>query len=470
MFETSKFPAQLSLIGSADDEAGLAGRLDAATLGGAKAVFLAGSPDSTRTVLALEIETPLIDLTYAAEESPRARLRAPMVEPARHSVPADAVHVIASPAAIALALILNRLHPLHPIQRAVAHVFEPASERGKPGLDELQQQTVNLLSFKGQPKAIYDAQLAFNMLARYGESAPESLEDFELRIERHLATLLSASSRAPIPSIRLIQAPVFHGHSISLWVEFEENPGVAEVELALNGEHLDVRRDDQEPPNIIGITGQEGIAVGAVTLDRNHPQACWIWAAADNLRLMASNARGGGAAAAMTVRYAIAAMACLMLTSCGYHVSGKADLLPKRIQTIAIPAFGNATKNYKLSERMTGALTREFIARTRYRIVADPNQAEAILTGAVINSLSYATVYDPATNRASGAQVIVILQVTLTDRSNGAVLFTRPNFEVRERYEISVDARTYFEESDAAMERLSRDVARSVVSAVLENF
>ena len=71
---------------------------------------------------------------------------------------------------------------------------------------------------------------------------------------------------------------------------------------------------------------------------------------------------------------------------------------------------------------------------------------------------------------STGAQVIVILQVTLTDRSNGAVLFSRPYFEVRERYEISVDARTYFEESDVAMERLSRDVARSVVSAVLENF
>jgi hypothetical protein len=102
--------------------------------------------------------------------------------------------------------------------------------------------------------------------------------------------------------------------------------------------------------------------------------------------------------------------------------------------------------------------------------VAAPEQAEAVLTGAVINALSYSTVYDPLTNRASGAQVIVILQVTLTDRSNGAVLFSRPNLEVRERYEISVDARTYFEESDVAIERLSRDVARSVVSAVLENF
>ena len=160
----------------------------------------------------------------------------------------------------------------------------------------------------------------------------------------------------------------------------------------------------------------------------------------------------------------------ITLASCGYHVSGKADLLPKRIRTIAIPAFGNATTKIKLSERLASALTREFISRTRYRIVADPNQAEAILTGAVINFYSYPTIFDPASGRASSVQAAVILQVTLTDRSNNAVLFTRPNFEVRERYEISIDPRAYFEESDAAMDRLSRDVARSVVSAVLENF
>ena len=65
---------------------------------------------------------------------------------------------------------------------------------------------------------------------------------------------------------------------------------------------------------------------------------------------------------------------------------------------------------------------------------------------------------------------MVILQLSLTDRSNGAVLFNRPAMEVRERYEIATDPKAYFEESEAAMLRLSRDVARTVVSAVLENF
>jgi len=163
---------------------------------------------------------------------------------------------------------------------------------------------------------------------------------------------------------------------------------------------------------------------------------------------------------------------CLLaaaLTGCGYHVSGHADLLPKSIKTIAIPGFGNVTIRYKLADRVGAEITREFIQRTRYAVVADPKDADAVLTGAVVSFMSYPTTYDPETSRASGVQAIVNLQLLLLDK-NGKVLFHRPNMEIRERYEIAVDAKTYFDESGPAMDRLARDVARSVVSAVLENF
>ncbi|MBI1792469.1 MAG: hypothetical protein HYR60_33520 [Acidobacteria bacterium] len=162
-------------------------------------------------------------------------------------------------------------------------------------------------------------------------------------------------------------------------------------------------------------------------------------------------------------------LSLLCCTSCGYHLAGKADLLPKSIHTIAIPAFANVTTRYQLADRLSAALTREFISRTRYQIVADPAKADATLNGTVVSYVSYPTVIDQATSRATGVQAIVVLQVTLRDRA-GAVLYQRPNLEFRERYEISVDPRAYFEESEVAMERLSRDVARTVVSSVLENF
>lgn len=159
-----------------------------------------------------------------------------------------------------------------------------------------------------------------------------------------------------------------------------------------------------------------------------------------------------------------------LLASCGYHLAGRADVLPKRIQTIAVPAFGNVTTRYKVSDRLAAAITREFISRTRYNIIADPNQADAVLTGTMANFMAYPTIFDPVTGRASGVQVIVHLQVYLTDRSTGKAIFARPHMEFRERYEISVDQRSYFDESDVALDRLSRDVARTLVSAILEDF
>ncbi len=160
----------------------------------------------------------------------------------------------------------------------------------------------------------------------------------------------------------------------------------------------------------------------------------------------------------------------LTLSSCGYHVAGKADLMPKSVHTIAIPAFGNVTTRYKLTDHLPEAISREFIARSRFQVVPDQNDADAILRGAVINYIAYPTIFDQATGRASGLQVNLTMQISLVERATGKVLFTRPSFEMHQRYEISISPGAYFEESDAALDRLSRDVARDVVSAILENF
>jgi aspartate-semialdehyde dehydrogenase len=264
--------------------------LERENLESAGVIFLAGPRESVEKARELAPRAHLIDLTYTAEEMPNARLRAPMVEPAGYRTTAGSVHVIASAAAIAIALVLNRLSASHKLRRALAHVFEPASERGAAAIEELQQQTVSLLSFKGQPKEIFDAQLAFNLLARYGEEAPVALAESETRVERHLATLLALSGGVPMPSLRLIQAPVFHGYSISLWAEFESNPGVTAIEQVLAGDSVDVRGAGAEPPDVVGMAGQSGLAVGNVSNDRNNLQAAWLWIVTDNFRLRAENA------------------------------------------------------------------------------------------------------------------------------------------------------------------------------------
>ncbi|MDX2154777.1 MAG: LptE family protein [Bryobacteraceae bacterium] len=166
----------------------------------------------------------------------------------------------------------------------------------------------------------------------------------------------------------------------------------------------------------------------------------------------------------------LALLALLALNACGYRVAGKGDLLPKNIKTIAVPAFANVTTRYKLTDLLPAAITREFISRTRYEVVTDVNQADAILTGVVANVFTSPTVFDPGTGRASGIQVNVNLQVTLRERESGKMLYNQPNMEFRQRYEIALDPKSFFDESGAALERLSRDVARTVVTGVLEVF
>jgi aspartate-semialdehyde dehydrogenase len=189
-----------------------------------------------------------------------------------------------------LAAFLVRLNQIQPVRRSVAHIFEPASERGQRGVDELHKQSVNLFAFQKLPKDVYDEQVGFNMLARYGSEAGESMESIETRIDKHLATLLSINGDIPLPSIRLIQAPVFHGYSISLWVEFENNPGVAAFEQALGTQQIDVRGGELDPPHVAGMAGQSGMAVGSIAVDRNDSHAAWFWLVADNFRIMAENA------------------------------------------------------------------------------------------------------------------------------------------------------------------------------------
>ena len=280
-----------TLLSLEDDDTAVLIPLSAESLEGASVAFLAGSQASSRRALKLNPAggPVLIDLAGALEDQPQARLRAPNVEPARSPGDLDSViQVIAHPAAIAIAAVFSRVSSLGVIRRSLVHVFEPASERGQRGIQELQQQTVAILNFQKLQQDVFDAQAAFNLLVRYGEEALEPLEGVEQRVERHLASLLAAWPGVPMPSLRLIQAPVFHGHSFSIWIEFDDAPPVEAISSALAGGGVDIHPD--EPPTNVGIAGQSGVSVGAIAVDNNNARAVWLWAVADNLRIAAENA------------------------------------------------------------------------------------------------------------------------------------------------------------------------------------
>lgn len=163
-------------------------------------------------------------------------------------------------------------------------------------------------------------------------------------------------------------------------------------------------------------------------------------------------------------------MAVALLPGCGYQVAGKADKLPPGIRTIAVPAFSNITTRYRLTQWMPEALSREFLSRTRYQVVAEPADADAVLQGAIISQQVAPLIFDQASGRASMVQLFVRMQIRLDDRRSGKSIYRNDNLEFRARYEIAVDQRAYFDESDSALERLSREVARTVVSRIVEDF
>ena len=128
---------------------------------------------------------------------------------------------------------------------------------------------------------------------------------------------------------------------------------------------------------------------------------------------------------------------CIALSGCGYHVAGQADLVPKTVHTIAVTPSPNTTVRYKLSDLLPEARSRELISRTHYQMVNDPTQADAVLRGTVLNYVAYPTLIDQSTGRTSGLQITVRLEVSFVERSTGKVIFSRPNFEAHERYELS---------------------------------
>jgi len=288
------------LVAAADEEIGtlteiggapaFLAKLDPDAVEDADVLILAGSLESSKIALAANPPGLVIDLTYAAEENPEARIRAPQVEGPDYEIDHTGPQIVAHPAATAIAMVLQRLNGNYPVARAIVHIFEPASERGTAGIEELQQQTVNLLSFQPVPKKVFDAQLAYAMLAQLGSDAPVPLSEVEDRIERHLASLLERLDGFTMPSLRLIQAPVFHGYTFSFWIEFEDAPAASDIEEVMSHDSFDVRNAGLEPPNNVGVAGQSGIAAGAIAPDRSNGNAFWIWAAADNLRLAAESA------------------------------------------------------------------------------------------------------------------------------------------------------------------------------------
>lgn len=249
--------------------------------------FFASDPRSTRKnwKTARDLGNTIVDLSFALEEEAGASVRSPWI--ARQSgqpVPPELQPgpvVVAHPAATVLALLALRSAKAGKVQRIVATVFEPASEHGQKGMDELHEQTVNLLSFQELPKNVFDIQVAFNMVTRYGQRSDPALEVVSQRILKHYRQIAPGVAE---PALLVVQAPTFHGHAFAVYLETEKPVALEGLLQVLAGEHVVVAAGAEDAPTNVNAAGQGDILV-SLTRDASRPNGVWLWAASDNLRI-----------------------------------------------------------------------------------------------------------------------------------------------------------------------------------------
>jgi aspartate-semialdehyde dehydrogenase len=286
-------------VTAAADEVSFIQRLESSSFDRMDFVFFAGGAAVTKKHWqdARRAGASIVDLTYALDGEKDVLVRAPWVtevlaEKTPHNLPdLNTPAVVAGhPVAVMLALVAGKLQAKLALTSVAATVMEPASEYGRTAMDELHQQTVNLLSFQALPREQYDAQVSFNLLPELGEAAKVKLGATEQRIRRHYAGL--SDGQLPVLALQMVQAPVFHGYVLSLLVELGEAATVGEVEVALIGDHIDVVSGESDPPSNLSAAGQEDIMVRVRKESGEGEKGTrfWLWLAADNLKLAALNA------------------------------------------------------------------------------------------------------------------------------------------------------------------------------------
>ncbi|MBI2682618.1 MAG: LptE family protein [Acidobacteriales bacterium] len=169
-------------------------------------------------------------------------------------------------------------------------------------------------------------------------------------------------------------------------------------------------------------------------------------------------------------RWPLLLLLLTMLSGCGYHTAGQGTRVPATVKTLAIISFVNRTQTYRIEQTMTAAVVREFISRSRFKVLNEETpDADAVLKGTVLSAQVSPLTYDSQTGRASSAQVTVTMRVSLVDRG-GKTIYENPNYIFREQYQVSREISAFFEEESPALDRMARDFARTLVSDLLENY
>jgi aspartate-semialdehyde dehydrogenase len=189
----------------------------------------------------------------------------------------------AATATSALALALSKLGL---IRMSVVH-FHPASEAGRAGIEEMEAQTGKLLSFQPFGQPVFDTQVAFNMLDRFGAGSRQKLRSFVERIRSEVGACVS--KKAALPALQVLHAPVFYGAAFSVCAELEVLGAQKIIEVCSEAGFVMVPEGDARPSNV-SVAAENSVFLAQPENDPSKSNTFWLWGAADNIRLPAWNA------------------------------------------------------------------------------------------------------------------------------------------------------------------------------------
>src|SRR5918993_2365316 len=171
-----------------------------------------------------------------------------------------------------------------------------------------------------------------------------------------------------------------------------------------------------------------------------------------------------------TRRQMLAFLPALGAAGCGYTLAGRGSFLPDYIRIIGIPAFGNTTPYQTVEQIFTDKVRVEFQSRGQYTAVPTDQGADGIVRG-TITGISAAPVAFTDTQLARRIRFTIIVAVSFEDVREKKKLWENPALNFSDEYELaSVTSLTggvdvFLGQERAAVDRMSTDFARSVVSA-----
>jgi aspartate-semialdehyde dehydrogenase len=304
--EESNFPAReirlldeelvAGILTEAGGEPAVIETVDEDSFERARFAFFTGSPgfSARHGNEARRAGATVIDLSGGLGAEPGARLWIPALDsvftsPDGKVAQGEPHSLFLAPSAPAdVAISLSAAFAPMGLQRLVLTFFQPASERGREGVEELESQVVKLLSFEPIAQTVFDAQVGFNMLPAYGEESSEKLADVRAGIVGEVRSYLSGG--VPMPAIALVQAPVFHSHAFMAYAEFSAAPDLEELVARLKSAGLKVTPAGDPAPTNISVVGEARPVLGQPVRDPGIETGVWLWGAADNLRVPAATA------------------------------------------------------------------------------------------------------------------------------------------------------------------------------------